>query len=164
MLGSTLREDVVAETLGGCLVKDAILLEYAEGIGIEHLCPFVAVVASCISSCHDVGELYGHTGILSLWQNHRLLPCLLLEWDDVGGEFIFLGVVCHVEQTETYLAQAGIGCHEVAALYDALNELVGQWLAGLVMEGKGAEKVFLYRIVLHKLRWQLYEIPPYVGA
>ena len=30
MLGSSLRKDIVTETLGGSLIEDAILLEYAE--------------------------------------------------------------------------------------------------------------------------------------
>ena len=32
------------------------------------------------------------------------------------------------------------------------------------MEGEGAEEVFFYRIVFHKLRGQLDKVPPYVGA
>ena len=109
-------------------------------------------------------ELHGHTGVWQLWHHDRLLPCLLLEWDDVVGELVLLRVVRHVEETETYLAQASVGCHEVAALHDALYQLVWQWLARLVMEGEGAEEVLLHRIVLHKLGWQLHEVPPYVGA
>jgi dCMP deaminase len=36
--------------------------------------------------------------------------------------------------------------------------------ARLVMEGEGAQKLFLHGIVLHELRRQLHEVPPYVGA
>ena len=32
------------------------------------------------------------------------------------------------------------------------------------MEGKGAQEILLHRIVFHKLGWQLYEVPPYIGA
>jgi hypothetical protein len=32
MFGASLRKDIVAEALGGSLVEDAVLLEYAEGI------------------------------------------------------------------------------------------------------------------------------------
>ena len=32
------------------------------------------------------------------------------------------------------------------------------------MEGEGAQEILLYRIVFHKLGWQLYEVPPYIGA
>ena len=153
MLRATLRQDVVTEALGGSLVEDAILLEDTEGIGIEHLCPLITIVASGITACHDMRELHGHTGVWQLWHHDRLLPCLLLEWDDVVGELVLLRVVRHVEETETYLAQASVGCHEVAALHDALYQLVWQWLARLVMEGEGAEEVLLHRIVLHKLGW-----------
>ena len=138
MLCATFRQDVVPETLGGLLVEDAVLLEYAEGIGVQNLRPLVTVIACGIASCHDVRELHGHAGVRQLLGDHRLLPCLFLEWDDVGGELVFLGVVCHVEETEAYLAQTSVGCHEVAALDNALYQLVWQWFASLVMEGESA--------------------------
>ena len=151
MLCSTLREYVVTETLSSLLVEDSILLEYTESISIQYFCPFVAIISCGIASCHDVGELYGHTGFLQLWQYHRLFPGFLFIRHDVGSKFFLLGVVCHVKQSETYLAQATVGCHEVATLHDALYEFIWQWFTCLIVEGKCTEKIFLYCIILHKL-------------
>ena len=41
-------------------------LKDGKGIGIEHLSPFIAVVAGGISACHDVRELHRHTGVRQL--------------------------------------------------------------------------------------------------
>ena len=127
-------------------------------------CPFVAVVTGSIASCHDVRELYGHTGIGQLWCDHGLCPGFLLEWDDVVVESFLLGVVSHVEQSEAHLSQTSVGSHEVAALHDALYQVVGQRLACLIVEGEGAKEVFLHSIVLHELRRQLHKVPPYIGS
>ena len=151
VLGATLRQDVVSEALGCRLVEDAVLLEQTEGIGIEHLCPLVAVIACGVASCHDVAKLHRHAGVLELWHDHGLLPRLLLKRYDVVGERLLLGVVGHVEQSEAHLSQTAVGSHEVAALHDAVYQLVGKGLACLVVEGEGAKKLFLHSVVFHKL-------------
>ena len=109
-------------------------------------------------------ELYGHASVRQLWQNHGFFPCFFLKWDDVSCKDILFGVICHIQKSETYLAQAGVCCHEVATFYDTFDELVRQWFTCFIMESKGAQEFLFYGIVLHKLRWQLYEIPPYIGT
>ena len=164
MLRASLAEYIVSETLCRLPVEDAVALEDAEGIGIQHFCPFVAVIACGIAPCHDVRELHRHARVLQLFAQDGFLPRTFLESRDVGGELVTLCVVCHVQQTETHLSQTGGSCHEVAALHDAAYQFVGQWLACLIMEGEGSEEVLLHGEVLHKLRRQFHEVPPYVGA
>ena len=126
-------------------------LEYAERIGVQDLSPLVAVVSCRISSRHDVRELYGHAGVGQLLAQDSLLPSLLLVGDDVLVKSFALGVVSHVEQSERHLSQAGCGNHEVAAFGDAPDQLVRQWLSRLIVEGEGAQEVFLNGKVLHEL-------------
>ena len=137
------------------LVEDSFLLEYAEGIGIEYFCPFVTVVTCRIASGHDVGELNGHAGIEGsmLFAGLQLgfLPSLAFEGDDVLVELIPFGIVSHIQQSETHLAQAAVGHHEIATLADALNQFVGDGLACLIMEGKSAQELLFHGEVLHEL-------------
>ena len=128
-----------------------MLLEDAERIGLEHLCPFVTIVACCIAPRHDMRELYRHAGVGQLLGDHRLLPGLFLEGDDILVKRLLAGIVSHIKQAETDLTHAGIGHIEVTAPDDTVDQFVRQGLARLVMESKGAQKVFLDREVLHEL-------------
>ena len=109
-------------------------------------------------------ELYGHTGVGQLWYYHRLCPGLLLEWDDILIKLILLGVIGHIEQSEAYLSHTSVGYIIVTALNDTGNEFVGNRLASLIVEGEGTQELLLYCEVLHKLRWQLDEVPPYARS
>ena len=51
------REYVVAEAVGGLAVEDTFFLEEGESVGIEHFCPFVAVITGCVTAREDVAEL-----------------------------------------------------------------------------------------------------------
>ena len=64
MFCSPFTQNLIAETLGSLLVEDTVALEYAEGIGIQYLSPFIGIIACSITAGHDVRELYGHTRIL----------------------------------------------------------------------------------------------------
>ena len=138
MLGASLAQYAVAETLGYLLIEDAVLFEYSEGISIQHLRPFVTVVPSRIAARHDMRELYRHTRVGQLLAKDGFLPGFLLEGDDVVLEFVLLRIICHIQQPETDLSQTGRCRHEVTALDDAVDELVGQRLTRLIVEGKGA--------------------------
>ena len=105
MLGASLAQYLVAETLGYLLIEDAVLLEHCEGIGIQHLCPFVAVIARSIAASHDVRELNRHTRVLQLFAQNGFLPGFLLEGNDVVGEFVFLRIIRHVKQSERDLSE-----------------------------------------------------------
>ncbi len=164
VLGAALGEDAVAEAAGRGTVEDAVVLEYAEGVGLEHFGPLIAVVAGRIAARHDVGELYGHTGVGELRHDDGVFPGLLLKLHQVAGERLALGVVSHVEQSEAHLPQAGVGNVEVAAARDAVDELIGNGLARLIVEGESAEEVALDGVVLHELRGHLDEVPPDIGA
>ena len=164
MLRSTLRKDAVAEPLGGGLVEDAVSLEYAESVGIQHLGPLVAVVARRIAAGHDVRELHRHARLGQLFAEDGLLPGFLFKGDDVFRERFALCVVGHVEQSEAHLAQTCHACHEVSAAHDAVDQLVGNHLARLVMKGEGLQELALNGEILHELRGKLHEIPPHVGA
>ena len=124
MLRATLRQNVVAEALSGLWVKDAVTLEHAVCVSVEHFCPFVAVVTGSIAACHDVRELHRHAGVGQLLTQYGFLPSLFLEGNDVSIKSLPLGVVGHVEQSEADLTQAGRGRHEVPALDNALDEFV----------------------------------------
>ena len=97
MFRTSLGEYFVAEALGRLLVEDAVLLEDAESISIKHFSPFITIVASRIAARHDVRELHRHTSIGQLLAQDGFLPRLLLKGDDVVCEFVFLGVVRHIE-------------------------------------------------------------------
>ena len=98
-----------------------------------------------------MGELYRHTGIGELGHDHRLLPGFLLEGHDIVGKLVFLRVIGHVEQSEAHLTHAGIGDIEVTAAHNATDQRIGQGLTSLIMEGKGAQELFLDGVVLHEL-------------
>src|SRR5574344_1631073 len=164
MLRAALRPDAVAEPLGRLAVDDAVPLEYAESIRVEHLSPFVAVISCGISSSHDMTELHRHACVLQLLRHHSLLPCLLLKRHDVLVKLVLQRVVCHVEQSEAHLPHASV-CHVVvAALHYAVNQFVGQRFACLVVECECAQELFLHCVVLHKLRRQFHEIPSHVRS
>ena len=129
-----------------------MLLKHAESIGIEHLCPLIAVIACCIAASHDMRELYRHTSIGQLREDHRLLPSLLLEGNDIVGKCLLFRVVGHIEQSEADLPHTSIGHVEVSALHDALYQLIRQWFTRLIMEGEGTQEVLLDGKVLHELR------------
>ena len=59
MLGAATREYFVAKTSSGLLVEDAVGFETAEDVGIQHLGPFVAVVAAGVAAAEDVAEVGG---------------------------------------------------------------------------------------------------------
>ena len=166
MFSAALAQYFVAEPLGGLLVEDTLFLEHAEGISIQYLCPFIAIVAGSISSRHDMRELHSHTSICSglLPGDLRLCPCFLLEGDDIFSERLLLGIVRHVEQSEAHLSETGGSCHEVPALDNPLDQVVGNGLAGLIMEGECSEELLFHRIVLHELRGQFHEVPPHIRA
>ena len=111
-----------------------------------------------------MGELHRHACVLELRSDHCLGPSLVFVVDDVVIEGVALGVVSHIQQTETHLTQTAVAHHEVAAVHDAADKLVGQRLAGLIMVGKGTEEFLLYGIVFHKLGRQFDEVPPHVGT
>ena len=164
MLRASFGEDVVSETLCRLLVEDAVSLKHAESVGIQHLCPFVTVVASSVASRHDVRELHRHAGVLHLFADDGFLPGVFLKRLDIVRKGVLLRVVGHVEQSERYLSQTGRCCHEVTAFDDACYQFVGEWFSRLVVEGEGAQKFFLYGEILHELRGQFHEVPPHVGA
>ena len=164
MLRATLAQHLVAEPLCCLLVEDAVLLKYAEGISIQHLRPFITIVSCSIAPSHDVRELHRHTGVLQLLPQDSLLPGLFLEGDDIGGKLLPLCVIGHIQQSERHLSQTRCSSHEVAALHDTLYQLVGQRFPRLVVEGEGTQKLLLDSVVLHELRRQLHEVPPYIRA
>ena len=164
MLGASLAQYLVAETLGYLLIEDAVFLEYSKSIGIQHLRPFVAVIPSRIAARHDVRKLHRHTRVGQLFAKDGFLPDFLLEGDDVVREFVLLRIVCHIQQSERYLTQTGRCRHEVTALDDAVDELVGQRFACLIVEGERAQEIFFDSEILHKLRRQFHEIPPDICA
>ena len=164
MLGASLAQYLVTESLGCLLIEDAVLLKYREGICIQYLRPFVAVVSCRIAACHDMRKLHRHTRVGQLFAKDGFLPGFLLEGDDVVREFVLLRIVCHIQQSERYLSQTGRCRHEVTALDDTVDELVGQWLACLIVEGESAQKVLFYGEILHKLRRQFHEVPPDIRA
>ena len=125
MFCATLREDAVAEPLGGLLVEDTLALEHTEGIGIEHFGPLVGIVSGRITTRHDVGELYCHTRLGKLFTKDGFFPGSLFEGDDVVCELVLLCIVSHIEQSQADLSQTGCGSHEVAASDNALDEHVG---------------------------------------
>ena len=128
-----------------------MFLKHAEGIGIKHLGPLVAVIACRIAARHDVGELHRHTGIGQLGHHHRLCPGFLLKREDIVRKRLLLGVIGHIEQSETHLSHAGIGHIEVTAPHDAADQFVGQWLPRLIMEGERTQELLLDGEVLHEL-------------
>ena len=164
MLRAALREDAVAESLGGLLVEDTVLLEHAERVGVEHFRPFVAVVSGGISPSHNMAELHRHAGVGKLFGHHRLRPCLLLKLHDVLLKRVFKSVISHVEKPEAHLPHAAVGGIVVAALHYAVDEFIWQWLARLIMEGEGAQEFLFHGVVFHKLRGQLHEVPSHVGS
>ena len=151
MLRATFGEDAVAETLSRRAVEDSLSFEHREGIGIEHLGPFVTVVSCRIATSHDVRELYRHAGVGQLLCDDGIFPGVLLEGDDILGEWFLLCVVSHVEQAEAHLSHTGVSHIEVAALLDALDKLVRDGFTGLVMEREGVKEFRLYGVVLHEL-------------
>ena len=70
-------------------------------------------------------------------QDGCLLPSLLLEGLDVGGKGLCESVVCHVEESETDLSYALVGCIEVSAADNAVDDAFGQWLLCLVVGSEG---------------------------
>ena len=123
MLGAALREYVLAERRCRFLIENAMFLEHAEGICIEHFRPFVTIVAGSITSRHDVRELHRHASVqlVAFLSHYCLCPCFALELLYVLVESVALGVICHVEKAETHLSHASHRCHEVAALHDAVD-------------------------------------------
>ena len=111
-----------------------------------------------------MSELHGHAGARHLVEELCTLPCLALEGLYVGREGLGECVVGHVEEPEADLSDAGVGDVEVAAVDDALDEVLGHRLAGLIMGSEGVEEVGLDGEVLHQLRGQLYEVPIDAGA
>ena len=111
-------------------------------------------------------ELHGHTSICSgfLSGDLRFGPRLLFKGDDLVGEFILLGIVGHVEQTEAHLSKTGGSRHVVPAFDNPFDQIVGNRLTRLVMEGEGAQELLLHGIVLHELRGQFHEVPPHIGT
>ena len=111
-----------------------------------------------------MGELYRHAGFGQLSAEDGFGPRLFLEWHDVFGELLLLGVIGHVEQPEAHLSQTTVADEEIAAFHDAFYQFVGNGLARLIVESKRAQKVFLHGIVFHELRGQLHKVPPHIGA
>ena len=105
VLGTASREYFTAESLGGLAVEDAVMLEPAEDISVEHLGPFVAVVAAGIAAAEDVAEASGCAAALHSRQQvgHGLrldtfrLPLSTLHTHSVEG---------YVGEAEVELAQA----------------------------------------------------------
>ena len=164
MLGASLAQYLVAETLGCLLIEDAVLLKYRKSVSIQHLRPFVAVVSCRIAARHDVRKLYRHTRVGQLLAKDGFLPGFLLEGDDVVREFVLLRIVCHIQQSERYLTQTGRCRHEITALDDAVDEFVGQWFTRLIVEGEGPQEIFFDGEIFHKLRGQFHEVPPDIRA
>ena len=141
-----------------------MLLKVGEGVGIEHFCPFVAVVACGIATCHDVRELCSHAGAFHFGQHFGTVPGSTFKGRKVGAELVFQRVECHVEKSETDLSHACV-CHiEVAAGDDAVEEFLRYGVACLVVGGERIEEVGLDAVVFHELRGQLNEVPIDVGA
>ena len=141
-----------------------MLLEHAECVGIEHLCPLVAVVSGSVASRHDVAELHRHARVGQLLCYHGFLPCLLFKGYEVAGKRLFHGVVGHVEQSEAHLPHATVGSHEVAAPDYACYQFVRDGFARLVVESKRAQELLFHGIILHKLRRQFHKVPQHVGT
>ena len=99
-----------------------------------------------------------------MFGHHCFSPSPFLKGYDIFRKFLALGVICHIEETETHLPHTGIGSHEVAAFNNTLNQLVRKRFVRLVMEGERAKELFLNREVFHELRRQFNKIPPNVGT
>ena len=105
MGGATLLKHILAERACGLGIEDTILLEVGEGIGVEHLGPFVGVVACGIAAGEDMAEGGAGHGAFHRLKNLHGAHGLCLEGhgvgDGVGG-----GVPCHIEIPESELAHA----------------------------------------------------------
>ena len=164
MFRTTTREDFLAETCSRVGIEDAFLLEHAESIGIQDLCPLVAVVPSGISSRHDVTETHAHATIVQGLQHHGLFPSLTFEGAYVLGKWSAEGVVCHIQQAEAYLTATCITALEVAALANALDKFLGHGFACLIVACESIQEFGLGGIVFHELGGEFYEVPVNVGA
>ena len=164
-VGSTaLRKDFTAEATSRLFVEDTLFEEETEGIGIQNLSPFIAVVTRRISAAHDMRELYAHICIWDSRQQLGAAPSLTFEVQYVLGEWFRQRVIGHIEHAEAELPDAGITAMEVAALADALDEFVGQRLSCLVVIGKGMQKLGLNGEVLHQLRRKFHEVAQDIRA
>ena len=73
MLRTSTTEYLAAEPLGAGAVEDAVGLEAAEDVGIQHLGPFVSVVAASVTAAEDMAEIGGGAASRHAWQQvgHR---------------------------------------------------------------------------------------------
>ena len=157
MTGASALEDVVAEGVGGSAVEDTVFLEVGESVGVEHFGPFIGVIAGGIASGEDVAE--GGAGHRSFdgFEDLDGFHGLALELHGVGHGSGG-GVPCHVEVAETELTHAGVAGAELRGLHKFLDELVGEFLTGLIVAGEGVEKLALGEVVLVELRGEFDEV------
>ena len=90
-------QDAMAEAAGHFATEDTLLFEEAEGVGVEHFCPLVALVSCCISARHDVLKLGRHADLQPVALQHCLAPSLFFKGDHILFQRFRERIVGHVE-------------------------------------------------------------------
>ena len=111
-----------------------------------------------------MGELYSHAAALGVGQKARALHHLLFKLLNRFVNGLLAGVESHIQQTETDLPYAVVCSLELAALYNAVNQFVGDGRACVVMACEGVQELRFGGKVLHNLRREFHKVPPYVRA
>lgn len=157
----------MAEIAAGLRVEHPLFLEAGKGIGIQHLCPLVAVVARGIAggAAEEVAEVedvgLGPGGVL----RGVALKCFFDKVIEVRlvGEWP-VDVQCQVHLAEAELAHIGAGFHVVARRDHLFEEVLRDGFVRLVVAGKAVEALPLPAPILHDLGGQLDEVPGHVDA
>jgi len=165
--GVALAEDVLAEGAAGLRVEDALALEAGEGVGIEHLGPFVGVIAGGVAggAAEEVVETAHHGGRAGFHRGAVIGEDFLVDLVEVaaipGGE---AGVQFEVELAEGELAHERRGAEVVARGDHFVEKILRDRLAGFVVAGEQVERLAIPAEIFHDLRGQFDEIPGDVGA
>ena len=159
------RIDVIMQAFGGGGIEDvAGLLEGAEGIGVHHLRPHVAVIAGrIVIAGEDMAELRGPVPQRDFRGHADLFQLRLLERCNVAAGLGRLGVEFEVDQRRGDELDGGKALVEFSRGEEAGQQLVRQRLAGLVVLCELPQHLRLLLPVLVELRRQLDEVGKHRG-
>ena len=158
---------MLAESRTCFRVEHALFLETGEGVCIEHLCPFIRIVARRIAcgAAKQVAEAPHHRRRRCFQRREVVSENFTIDGVEVFAEKIGEpSVQDEVELGERELAHEGGGAEIVFRGRHFDEKILGNRLAGFEVAGEEIQRFAVPTEILHDLRGQFDKIPRDIGS
>ena len=114
-------KNVVAERLRNLCREYSILFEERKGIGVEHFCPFIAVISCRVSAGHYMAELRRYSCACNFGQKFQRFDGFLLVYEHFAVEGLGDIVPCLVDEPQSHLTYAVVSGLEITCVVYSLQ-------------------------------------------